>query len=514
MRFGPLILFLVITALVQTASADRPHNIFDDDWTPPKPATTTRPPAPAKPPTPPPADPPSKTAPDNTAQTPKETTTVSPVITPAPPARLAVPSSTAQAAVRKVMKEVFAAQLADRSIPARRKLTTALLEQVDKSADAPVDQFVLLAAAIDSAIDSANLPAACRAADKMSATFDIDGLGVKADAALRIGPKSTVSEQAAENVSAAIDLADALAQVDDYASAVRVCVALFPSTAANPVLKTQLQQRQRELTIAREVADRFVRDQARLNASPADPALNLSVGRYLCFVKNDWEIGLPLLAKSSDPLLKSSAIFELSKPITPEENAHLADNWWDTAAKQPDATSRANVTAHAAVFYARAIDNIAGLRKVQIEKRMADAANLATAHARPVREILIEAFIDGDTTLHVTAQGVYWKSHGAAKPGLLGSRDEPTYVNTVAWRPTWSDPRERGTDTSDIFPLKVGPTLELQAEVVGCADKPGTDRIDSRDPIHSEVVGEEFVVTIPDRQSGAKWYGLRIFRKP
>jgi len=84
----------------------------------------------------------------------------------------------------------------------------------------------------------------------------------------------------------------------------------------------------------------------------------------------------------------------------------------------------------------------------------------------------------------------------------------------VAWRPRWSQPGERGNDTSGLFRLRIGKELDFQAEVVGCADKPGTDRIDKRDPIRSKLVDDEFVVTIPDGQLGAKWYRLRIFRAP
>jgi hypothetical protein len=315
------------------------------------------------------------------------------------PARRPVPSPSAQTAIQKDMKEVFADQLADHSIPARRKLTSALLAQADKSSDAPVEQFVLLTAAIDSAVDAVSLQQAFRAADKVSEMFDVDGLGIKIDAVLRVGPKSAVPEQADENVSAVIELSSALANVDDYAAAARVCAALLPATAGNSELRTKLQQRQRELSAASEAAERYSRDLAKLNAKPDDPAANLAVGKYVCFVKGEWENGLPMLAKGDDPALRTPAVFELSKPITPEEIAHLADTWWDLAAKQSDSVAKANATAHAAALYESIIEKITGLRKVQIEKRIAEVA--ATHGSRPVE--LLKLMIGKSTAIDNSA---------------------------------------------------------------------------------------------------------------
>jgi hypothetical protein len=369
LRFLPLLTLILLLSL-RAGAADRNHNIFDDDWTPPKASTTPRPPATVKPSTPKPEDPTKVTPPTVPS---KETAPISPPpVTPS--ARLAVPTATAQAAVRKVMKEVFAEQLADRSIPARRKLTTALLTQADKSNDALVDQFVLLAAAIDSAVDAVDLPAAIRAADKMSEKFEVDGLGVKADAALRIGPKSASPDQATENVIAAIDLSDELAKVDDFVIAIRVCSALQPQTAGNAALRSQLQQHIHDLSTARDAAERFARDLAKLSKSPNDPAANLAAGKYACFVKGDWENGLPMLVKGSDVVLKAPATFELSRPSSAEEIAHLADSWWDAATQQADTPSKTALTTHAAALYEPMIDKISGLRKVQIQQRIDKSA--------------------------------------------------------------------------------------------------------------------------------------------
>jgi len=314
------------------------------------------------------------------------------------------------------MKELFAAQLADRTIPARRKLTAALLAQVEKSKDAPTDQFVLLAAVIDSAIESADLSAAFRAADKMSESFDVDPIALKIDAALKLGPKSSVPDKAAENVSAAIDLADQLAQAEEFITAVKICTAIQPATTASPALRTQMQQHLRDFTAAREAADNYSRDLAKLKDSPNDPAANLSVGRYLCFVKNDWPAGLPMLAKSADPLLKSRADFELTHPTTTEEITHVADTWWVAAEKQTDTLSKIAITSHAAAIYSSVIDQLAGLRKLQILQRIEEAAKTAatTANGIDLLKLVGKRFKPDKNYWSISPTGLKCVKHGVA----------------------------------------------------------------------------------------------------
>jgi hypothetical protein len=285
-----------------------------------------------------------------------------------------VPGKAEQAAVRKMMKEVFADQLADRSIAARRKLTAALMVQVEKSADAPTDQFVLLAAAVDAAEEGVDLAAACAAADRMAEIFDVDGLGVKAAAAIKMGPRSAIPDSAAANVESALELSRDLARENDYATAARVCGALQPAAARDVGLRTQLQQRQRELVIEREMAERFERDLARLKETPNDPSANLSAGRYACLVRGEWDGGLAMLAKGSDAKLKALASRELTRPNDPDDACAIGDAWWDLATKQADAPSRAAMSAHAATIYERAVDGMSGLRKAQVEKRLAEFA--------------------------------------------------------------------------------------------------------------------------------------------
>lgn len=359
------------TALAVAQTGTRPRNIFDDDWEPPKRPAAVRPEEPRKV-TPKP--------PDTTPATTVTPTVTTPEVVPTRSTRRPIPKPDDQAAVRKVMRELYADQLKDTTPAGRQKLTRALLQQADKLAsEAPTDQFVLLTAAVDASVAASNLSSAFSAADRLARTFEIDGLDVKADAITRF--KSTVPGDAAQNVIAALALSSELEAADDPTTALRVCTAVQPVAAANPDLRNQVVARMRELNVAKDLAERIARDREKLKESPDDPAANLAVGRYECFTRGQWRSGLPHLARGSDPALKQAAQAELdaAESTQPATLVRVADLWWDLANKQPEARSRTAVISHALGFYQKSLNGVTGLQKTLVEKRIAQAKSALIA---------------------------------------------------------------------------------------------------------------------------------------
>ncbi len=125
--------------------------------------------------------------------------------------------------------------------------------------------------------------------------------------------------------------------------------------------------------------------QATLEQNPADADANLALGRWCCFYKSDWPRGLPLLAKGTDERLKTLAQTELKPPAEGEEQAQLADGWWDQGSKEL-AVIRDVVRAHAAELYAASLPNLTeALRKVAVQRRIAEIANLQHPGAGPAK---------------------------------------------------------------------------------------------------------------------------------
>ena len=107
----------------------------------------------------------------------------------------------------------------------------------------------------------------------------------------------------------------------------------------------------------------------KLKEDPDDPAANLAVGRFHCFVRADWEKGLALLAKGSDADLKALAESEQAGPADAIARARLADAWWDWGGKQKGG-EKARGMARAVRWYEEALPELSALRKLKAEKRI------------------------------------------------------------------------------------------------------------------------------------------------
>ena len=128
----------------------------------------------------------------------------------------------------------------------------------------------------------------------------------------------------------------------------------------------------------------------------------------------------------------------------------------------------------------------------------------------PLTEIVVEAFVDGPSTLHITQTGIYWTNGSAAKPGRFGAKNYPTYVNRKEWIPQWTkNGDDRGEDRSDTYKIKL-PFSEYHFEILAISDQKDGSRKHKRTLPHLERRSGELCVDIPDPEPGAKWYRFRL----
>jgi hypothetical protein len=103
-----------------------------------------------------------------------------------------------------------------------------------------------------------------------------------------------------------------------------------------------------------------------------DPKANLDVGRYYCLIRDEWEKGLPMLAKGSHRAFQQLAQAELRRPADGRAQIELADGWWELAEDEP--AHRKAIRLHAARWYMRAAEQLPqGLLKVKAELRVEQA---------------------------------------------------------------------------------------------------------------------------------------------
>jgi hypothetical protein len=361
---------------VQCTVAQGAPNIFDDDWAPPKPASIK--PAPPTPTTAPATPRATITPPRPAGQ--GDSTPPPPPLPKAPsmpkegvPAaagtRHAVPEKDALAKSRRLMREIFAKELADRSVAGRQALAKRLLTEARKSSDVPADQYTLLGGALDAATEGANLKLCFDVADQAGQVFELSPSALKLDAIDRMGvTKRGSGVLAVADVPAVLDLVHQLNADGNYAAALRA-VNTLRTLAADVPARNALEPAAKEVAELKATQDRLAVFVEKLKTAPDDPAANLAVGSHYCFRKREWERGLPALSKGSDPGLAAAARADVSKPVVVDAQVKLADAWFSAAARVPKEYGP-GVKERAELWYSRALPRAAGLQRLAIQKRL------------------------------------------------------------------------------------------------------------------------------------------------
>jgi hypothetical protein len=129
----------------------------------------------------------------------------------------------------------------------------------------------------------------------------------------------------------------------------------------------------------------------------------------------------------------------------------------------------------------------------------------------PGGDIIIEAYIDDVSELHVMPDLIYWENKSAyAKPGRHSNRHEATWINGRPWYPHWNRHAEiTGMDMSSQYGLTIVPAryaAELLA--VGCSRR--TDQIE-RGRIQTCRDGRSLIIRFEDLEYGPRWYRIRLY---
>ena len=151
--------------------------------------------------------------------------------------------------------------------------------------------------------------------------------------------------------------------------------------ASNPALLRQALERQKRIVADKQIWEATESARAALDKDPSDAAGNLALGRYLCFVRGDWEQGLAHLALSSADTLKELAVKSKPAPADPAAQTALGDDWWD-AAEKAKGKEQDELQKGAAYWYGLAVNGLTGLAKTRVEKRLAELADEVPLCAR------------------------------------------------------------------------------------------------------------------------------------
>lgn len=294
-----------------------------------------------------------------------------------PVKKLAVPTAVEQERIAKQLESLYKSPPPGAKDPAKAQ---ELYELAAKDGSAPADRYMLLTKGAEIAAVAGDLSLSLQGIDALDADFEINALEVK-QKLLEKFINAGKPDEVAIAIPAAEQLVDQAVVADQYEIALRLA-----TTASHAATKSKmgvrkgvgerLARRRREIHLIEPIYAVAKKAQESLEKNPADAEANATVGRWRCFYKGEWANGLPMLAKGSDGKLKSLAAEELKAPTDAEQQAHLADGWWELAQKEAG-VARDSIHVHAGEIYQSALPNLASaLRKVAVEKRLAEIASV------------------------------------------------------------------------------------------------------------------------------------------
>lgn len=291
---------------------------------------------------------------------------------PVEPAKLPIPTDSARKAAEKQVKDVMGDEIAKARTPAdKTKLAVQMLQTADGTAEA-ASKYVLLRDGEGLAADAGDVETAMAADSAVMRDFEPDYSSGAVDPLDKFSRSSVDAQGQGKLCELALrGLGNAIAanRFDAARQFGKLAVG-FAHKSNDRNLSDRAGSMMASITACESEYARVAPFEATLKKTPADPSANAAIGRFECFVKGNWAVGLPMLIKGSNETLKQAAVNELKPPATSQEQLAVADAWWGMTDGLP-AAIQTTVRTHAAQWYSQASDGLSGLPKLKAEQRVA-----------------------------------------------------------------------------------------------------------------------------------------------
>jgi hypothetical protein len=292
------------------------------------------------------------------------------------------PDAAAQKETLKKIKDLFKDEYAKKLPADQLALARKLLQSGIETADDPVAKYVLLKESREIAVAAGDVEAALRAAEETSKAFAMDGSALKLAVLGKIPVKEPDAARAVAKGYLAV-VGDAIkAENFEAAGSAAQRAEAMAKAAQDPALAACAAELKNEAVSLKTEA-------ARVKPLIDKPGPNDSeaIGRYLCFVKGDWDAGLPHLIAGAKPPLKTAAEKEALKPQDAAAQVELADLWWDIGQKEKSAWRKERIFARAKVWIDLAAPTATGLIKVRVQKRLDDLEALQPGYVNLLKMV-------------------------------------------------------------------------------------------------------------------------------
>ena len=133
-------------------------------------------------------------------------------------------------------------------------------------------------------------------------------------------------------------------------------------------LRTQMAQAKQDYEQSKQALDEY-------RADPDNIAAGAAFGRFLCFIKGDWKLGLELIVDGPANDLREVARMDVQGAATPQGQVAIGDGWWDLS-RRGTGPYRQGAEDRAAKWYRLAIERLPeSLDKIHVANRLQETQN-------------------------------------------------------------------------------------------------------------------------------------------
>ena len=273
-------------------------------------------------------------------------------------------------AARRKARQLFEKQFLEaKRVEQRAELANFMLRQSGELTVDSVDRYVVLDLTIAVAAGAGELDTALKAVAELQNTFATDLFEPHYEALdTYVSAPGSQSEPALDHIMTLLPQA---VEADEYKMAEKL-LGLANKFAVRvrgqSEKRLEIRQWKKRIAALSSTYDRVKTSIETLSSDPANAIANRTVGLWLCLVRDDWEAGLPLLAKSDNEQLVDIAGREAQNLSDSLQKFELAELWWTFAEKEK--THQVAAYARAAHWYEQAMPGLTGLERLRAELQL------------------------------------------------------------------------------------------------------------------------------------------------
>lgn len=289
--------------------------------------------------------------------------------------RSSVPKSLELADAQRKLREVYAEQMRSaKERSEKQKLARQLLQDAQAIPGDPAGAYALQNAALKLAADNGLEETLISGIDQRIGMFDVDPYDENVRWLLQLKKGSEERKRSSRKLmNRVVRVACAGIGQDDYSRAANVVALAYRFTDRENEetissllarLRTLLSSADREFGVAVNHLDAY-------RKNPTDAKSAAAFGRFLCFIKGDWEKGLPLLAEHGGDTLRPIAQLDLDSAFSPADQTALGDQWWDLGERAKPGVYQQAARDRAGFWYTQAYASMPdSLDRIHVKNRL------------------------------------------------------------------------------------------------------------------------------------------------